>query len=834
MANVILSKATGNFLTNTTWGLVDATSYLNSESGNTALTTSYVYTQLFAPGAIEIDGIAVKLASRAASPTGTITLQLYNDSDTAEVKTVTLNVSDLPTCNTTYVEGGWIFFKFDAATTLIAGKNYKIGMLTSSSSQVNLYRDGTAGNWSRMLRGTADQAPGVGDTIIVAGEHTGAGTGNDITVTMNNIDTTDYGNASTTLESLGICKRGILTWGVTASTNYNLRLSGLLIVFNGGTYNQGTVATPMPSTCTAKLEFDCAADGDFGFVARNGSTVVMQGNPLTYDRCLLASDEAVNSTEWTTSVETGWKDNDEIAIASTTRTYNQCEKGALNGDASGTTLTVDGFGGAGGGLAYAHSGTTKTQAEIINLTRNVKITNVTAAAITYVYLAPTASINFDWTEISYIGVASGIKHGIYIDTTTGSCDIQNCSIHDSEAYLFNLPLSTNNNIVISNNVTFKHVNYGIKIVATSGTSITLNNNCIMGGSGTNSNGIFSADAGIIITNNTIAGMGAVGLTINESGSAVFGTKSGNTIHSNNGISFDCQYLIDGTISSTTIWYGNTTGLRIDRCGNIIYNILDIYGCNNRSIILDRNNFNILFKTLTEGGVTSYATDVGIDSGTLQGIEVIRIEDSLIGSATDIYTTHSTADIRAYGGFECVLNNVTLGSTEETSIGTSYFVNGSYIQSQRNDKTEGNNKTYVKYGIISQDSSFYNTATPSARLTPNSASYKLESAPLGKGMKVAVDSGESATINVYVRKSQTAGGPPAETAYNGNQPRLIVRKNIAAGITSDTVLDTAAGAAGNWEQLTGTTAAVSEDCVLEFIVDADGTAGWVNIDDWSKS
>lgn len=87
------------------------------------------------------------------------------------------------------------------------------------------------------------------------------------------------------------------------------------------------------------------------------------------------------------------------------------------------------------------------------------------------------------------------------------------------------------------------------------------------------------------------------------------------------------------------------------------------------------------------------------------------------------------------------------------------------------------------------------------------------ARLGKEqvLKTSVASGATATISVYVRKSSAGDG----TAYTGNQPRLIVRKNLAAGITSDTVLATAAAATGSWEQLSGTTIAVSEDCSLEF-------------------
>jgi hypothetical protein len=92
----------------------------------------------------------------------------------------------------------------------------------------------------------------------------------------------------------------------------------------------------------------------------------------------------------------------------------------------------------------------------------------------------------------------------------------------------------------------------------------------------------------------------------------------------------------------------------------------------------------------------------------------------------------------------------------------------------------------------------------------------------------VDDGGTITINAYVRKSATGDG----AAYNGNQPRLIVRANPVAGITTDTVLDTMTVGTGTWEQLTGTTAAVDADGALEFYVDCDGTAGWINVDDWT--
>jgi hypothetical protein len=89
----------------------------------------------------------------------------------------------------------------------------------------------------------------------------------------------------------------------------------------------------------------------------------------------------------------------------------------------------------------------------------------------------------------------------------------------------------------------------------------------------------------------------------------------------------------------------------------------------------------------------------------------------------------------------------------------------------------------------------------------------------------VNNSGTVTVSVYTRKS---------TSYNGAEPRLIVRANPALGANfdSDTVLDTHTAAVDTWEQLSGTTASVTDDGLLEFIVDCDGTVGFVNVDDWS--
>ncbi len=103
------------------------------------------------------------------------------------------------------------------------------------------------------------------------------------------------------------------------------------------------------------------------------------------------------------------------------------------------------------------------------------------------------------------------------------------------------------------------------------------------------------------------------------------------------------------------------------------------------------------------------------------------------------------------------------------------------------------------------------------MTPNNASNKLESG----SFYIAVANGTALTPTVYSYENAT---------YNGGRMRLILKRNDAIGITADTVLDTRTGAADAvWEALTGTTANATDDGVMEFVVDCDGTAGICYVD-----
>jgi hypothetical protein len=146
-----------------------------------------------------------------------------------------------------------------------------------------------------------------------------------------------------------------------------------------------------------------------------------------------------------------------------------------------------------------------------------------------------------------------------------------------------------------------------------------------------------------------------------------------------------------------------------------------------------------------------------------------------------------------------------------------------------NQISGKNITYFSHGHretnFNLNHNISSDTVPSEQLTPKSRDIKLVSS--SKFVAVDVDQVLN-QITVYVRKSTAANG----SAYNGSDPRLILKANPSIGIYDDIVLDTMPEAAGSYVQLSGAgfiPAAVQS--VYEFYVDCDGTAGWIDIDNW---
>jgi hypothetical protein len=717
MARLISVATGGSFGTASTWAISDPTALLDSEARNDPFTTLYsdTRTQPFTPGAITFDGIAIKLELVNATPTGTVRVHMNKNSDHSEVAgtEVILNVADLPTIATagTTNEGGWVLFKLASPVTLSAATAYELEGKCSSTLQVAVYSDATTDNFSRQLRTTdVTHTPTTGDTFDIMGEHTGAGTGNNITVVMDNTATTDFGAGTDSVVAMTINKRGSLTYAYSASTNYYLKLSGDLIVYNGGTLTIGDTTNPIPRTGTAVLEFDPVADGGMGLIARNGSIVTIQGLSRTVGKnivaCKLNTDEAANSTSLGVDTNTGWLDNDVIVAAQTNRSStNQVEIGAMNGDAAAAVLTVDGFTGTGGGIKYAKSGTTPTQGHMGLLTRNVMFRSATSTLMTYMNVKATATVDIDWCDFRYIGENATGKKGIEVETTTGSFNMQYCSIRDTEDQMFVTTGSTTNNITVSNNIWYNNNTvktaslYPFVIAATSGTNWVVTYNYFFGCScdSTSRSTVQLNDVGGNFSYNIFTGsISANSISINEN--LTIGTFSYNEVYcENSGYGIRVDQYCSGIIANCKSWFNGQSGFLAGASNGVNVNDLLVFGNTTQNLYLGTSgliNFNRLLSYSYSGTVTT--NGIGIVG---QSFPLCKFTDCQFSQASGNYIAH-TNDIKTSNttGGKWVFDNCLFGAGTLVTGYQTYFTSDCIMAFHKYNQTANKHYWYTKYGI----------------------------------------------------------------------------------------------------------------------------------------
>lgn len=824
-----LAAANINF-SSASWLTVDATSLNDVETANSALTTTYQNSSAFTPGAITVDGLAIKIASRAVgTPSNTITVRLANAGVDVTGTVTTMNVSDIDPCSATLItanEGGWYYFRFNVAGTptpvlLLAATAYTVSVkLSATTTAVSLFSLATT-NWARMLATTTTGALAATDRACICGDNLAAGTHNAYTVTMDNTTTTSFGGVTT--QSLTINKFSTLTWGTAASTNYILRVKGFTRVFSGGTWNMGTSGTRIPSTSTAKYQIDCTATADSGFETANGSIVSNYG-ATKVSFTLLTIDKAVAATVITgLTSTTGWQAGDTLMFESSTTTGTQTETKIILTVDSSTQVTLT------AGLTNAHSGTSPTQIQVANLTRNTSFISVSSTLTGCIFVANTATAVFDNIEFAQTGSSTTNRRGIDITTTTGSCTINNCAVHDGTVATsigINITGGTSNNYIITNNVVYNMNAGGLNNTATAGSNWTITSNLVVStGSGAAAGNIVLAAIKGTVTNN-ISSNNNSGYGITISAIDTPGTFSGNQSHScgtsssgNIGITGG---ILFGTLSTIKSWRAggaSGSGIVIISDSECTIDSANIFGNQVAGINITGGTGKIEFANCTiDAGVTN-VQPIGLQAGGATQ----AVFNSCTFGATNL---HTTADISINGFLsgQMLFNNCLLASTTELN-NQANLTPAAYIGSEQHDQTVGKDVGFKKYGNLARDTAI-TTMNPSLRMTPNTVGIKLESGSPGtanKPISLNVKSGVTYTVSITVRTSVAGDGQ----AYNGNFPVLIAKKNYSLGLTSDTVLATATiAASGSPQQITGTITPTGDGC-LDIIVNCDGTAGWVN-------
>jgi hypothetical protein len=605
--------------------------------------------------------------------------------------------------------------------------------------------------------------------------------------------------------TIGSCT--VINSGTATSSSITAVGSGYLCVITG---------VIQSTSSTASLIM--AAANSLGGVTYVGDTTMnyYYYNPQLYQA------SSVPST-LTIADDTGWKSGDVIAIASTTRNAYECESLLMSADAGASSIVCS------VAPMFAHSGTSPTQAEIALVTRNVKIRSTSATLMAYCFFDSTATVDIDWAEFYYLGENAGNKRGIEVATTTGSFSMQFSSMHDVEDWGFYVANAASNNITFSNNILWNCSTtsfHPFTVNPTSQSNLVFDSNIFMRAL---SGGVVQvSDIGVTFTNNVTCGMaGATGsLAINESGT-ITGTFSGNVVHSCsfNGIFLASAELL-GTISSSTVWRCGSVGVNFSPVIGLVLDGVTLFG-NTTANLYFASWHDVTIKNAVSSGDSTFSTASGViffnsgdtgrlvldgcDFGTVGGIKTAHTQDILLNAAAQAP--------------QIICRNTKMASPTEVGSPSNLRAGG-FVSSQRHDQTAGNHLFWLQGGKGQTDATFYNTASPSIRLTPTSATVKMESAPKDRGIQVAVANGATATVSAYIRKSASGDG----AAYNGNQPRLIQRANPALGQNNDVVLAAYSAGTGSWAQISGTTSTATDDGAWEIVIDCDGTTGWINIDD----
>ena len=120
---LLVSSTSGNWTDANIWQQISTTASNLIFTNVTALTTTLQASTAFTPGAITTDGLWLGLYSRAASPNGTFSVELFNSTTSAVITSYTDNVSVLPT--TTNLGGAkGIYFRWSSPVTLNGTHSY--------------------------------------------------------------------------------------------------------------------------------------------------------------------------------------------------------------------------------------------------------------------------------------------------------------------------------------------------------------------------------------------------------------------------------------------------------------------------------------------------------------------------------------------------------------------------------------------------------------------------------------------------------------------------------------------------------------------------------------
>ena len=239
----LISNASGNLTGATTFAAVEAgalaLNLIRNQGNGLGAATSTTSSSFTVTNAAVIDGVLL-FVQQAGTSTGTFKVDLQKGG--VSQASVTVNKADLP-ASTSSSLGSYppVFFKFTGTATGDGGSNWTIVLTTTGTGNVNwMSASATAALFSKALRTTTAVTAVAADNLFIVGELTGAGTKNDIIVTMDSTVATAYGSGAVNSTSvygggIHISNWGTLTYGAAGYVSSDPYWSSvkLLLGFEG-------------------------------------------------------------------------------------------------------------------------------------------------------------------------------------------------------------------------------------------------------------------------------------------------------------------------------------------------------------------------------------------------------------------------------------------------------------------------------------------------------------------------------------------------------------------------------------------------------------------------
>ena len=670
----------GNFSAPATFGTAFTSGSANTIPGTGFIVpTTYSFAANVNSTGLSNIGIALQLSARSTTPTGTITV-ILSGAEAGAVREVSVPVSSL-----TPLDGsnnilqitpmGWQYFAFDTALTVGTGKAMKVGVKTSDANQVSLLGS-TLANLNRYIVNTTTTVPALAvDAVHITGKLTNGG---------GVVNTVNYDLPSTTIGTLYIHDRGILSFDPNINTSITIAGTNGVQVTPNGTINAGTPISPINANCTINLTNTYINVHNGGIF----NTCGVQRSSYAY----LLDDLPAGPNFLFNTTQSNWQDNDNVIFTPNTTLLSSFETRTISTAIFDGRLTTD-------DTIYNHTASTYIPG-ILNITRNIKIIGTSTGS--FIRFLDGSVNDLRYTEFSgfnntqYKGLAFGTN-------TAGAVNLLGCVFKGSNTTsmpAFSFVSSTFSTKSVTSNVSIKECNFygfggtttdAITINAVSANNFTFTDNVILSATqnGMLINGLSSTytnikdnyifcarQNGLYVTNPYVlsGAIGGVGCMNSMCGSVVAGTN----VRSNfNGLGGHYNALqgvnISGTMNTlSTIVFSNlaangnrSTGVMLSGNANNLFTPIKV---NINGLIANENKY---------AGFEGYAITGNLSSMTLDNNESGNILIS-IGNNETIFDGIDSANTNTY--FTKLFDNITsVGVSSDNPYGVldaSYFSSAS--------------------------------------------------------------------------------------------------------------------------------------------------------------